>query len=85
MALRRSLAVVLILVFLYLVIGVVVVIAYDQGPTWVCPDPTAPHGETVGSIKKSPECEPMTPQGERVATLAVMTLVWPLLLLGGHD
>jgi hypothetical protein len=73
-----------IVVGIYLLVGVAFAAAEVSERVWVCPDPTAPHGVTTGSERKSPECETMHGVGEQVAAFVVLTVAWgPLLCARG--
>lgn len=75
--------VLLLVAAIYLIVGLTVAKATDSGQIWVCPDPTAPHGETVGNFKRSGDCRPTATR--RIQHYVGSTLLWPVLLAYSGD
>ena len=78
---RTVLKVLAIGVVLYLLIGIGFANAIVQDQTWVCPDPSAPHGETTGNVKRSADCRPLTPESQRWGHGVWVALAWPIFLV----
>ncbi len=69
-------------VALYLLIGVAFAQATMPEQLWVCPDPTAPHGETTGNFKKSDACKATATAGDRIQHYGFGATFWLPLIVG---